>query len=213
MKLEAIESSQIAALLNVTRPAGQLYLPAAAAALVEKYSFVGTPQLSDFLDEEPLHFKHGSYQGAAFDFSIYNDGAILKSASDSQILEAALEEILGWAASELGLIQNDIPPRQRFFESAVVVSMDLAVRSTLLESINTSLNSYQKSYGLKEATFDLAGVSLAVDSTAYVGRKPAAFTLARRVNVPFNSPFYYSTAPLKTSDHLDLLRTIEKAWG
>jgi hypothetical protein len=211
MKLETIEGSQLTALLSMWRPSGQLHLPTAVSALVDRYGFLGMPELSDLLEGDIYHFRHGSYETSAFDLSIYNDGLILKSASDTTFLERILHDLLEWATSSLGLARNEIPPRQTFFESSLVVAMEIEQKSPLLKKVLGQLAKYQEAYGLGEPKFDFAGISLAVDNLAYVGRKPAPFTLSRRVNVPFGSSIYHSNAPLKTSDHLALLTSIEKA--
>ena len=73
------------------------------------------------------------------------------------------------------------------------------------------LQKKQEGYGLRPFKFDFGGLSLATDPTLYAGRKPVAFTLARRVNAPYSEKFFYSSAPLKTDDHVALLQQLEKA--
>lgn len=213
MRLEEIESSQLTALVNVSRPSGQLFFPMAVSAIHERYSFQGLPTAAEILEGEVLHFRHGHFDGNAFDLSIYNDGVIVKSASNTAFLEQVLEDVLGWAIAELGFVETTVQPKQVFFESSVVISMDLGVRSEILTKIAGRLANYQKQYGLRGSNFELAGVAIASDNTAYVGRKPTGFTIARRANVPFSSGIYYSSAPLKTDDHLDLLQAIENQFS
>lgn len=210
MRLEAIEGSALTVLMIVWRPSGQLFLPGAAVALQERYSFQGLPAPTEFFEGEVFHFRHGEFKGSAFDLSIYSDGVIVKSSSNTEFLDEVLEDILGWSKEKLGLVESQAQTPQRFYESSVVVSMDLNLQNPLIAQLAGTLSSYQKKYGLRDAAFDLAGVSLAVDNTAYVGRKPSNFTLARRVNVPFDRAVYFSTAPLKTGDHLEQLELIEQ---
>jgi hypothetical protein len=66
------------------------------------------------------------------------------------------------------------------------------------------------SYGLRPFDFSFAAASLATDDTAMTGRKPVPFTVMRRVNVPFDANIYFSTAPLKTNDHIAALETFER---
>lgn len=207
MRLEAIEESRIAVLMNLTRPEGQLFVPIAVAALMDRYSFQVAPDGNELLGEV-LPFRHGVFDGNAFDLSIYPDGAILKSASNTDFLDAVLNDVLSWAKVELGLVPTSTKP-QTFYDSDLVVSMEIPTRTKLMDQIAGQLKSHQAAYGLEGFDFELYGVTVAVDQTAHAGRRPSSFTLARRANIPFGSNIYFSSAPLKTADHLSLLKSIE----
>ena len=67
--------------MQVHRPAGQLYLPDALAKLVERYSFVKAPGPEQAL---LFTFTVGKFKNAQIaELSIYNDGFIVSSASDT----------------------------------------------------------------------------------------------------------------------------------
>ncbi len=71
------------------------------------------------------------------------------------------------------------------------------------------LSERQAAYGLRQYEFSFNAISVATDPLTYVGRKPIPFTIARRVNVTFDTDTYYATAPLKTADHLATLEALE----
>ncbi|HIE71088.1 MAG TPA: ankyrin repeat domain-containing protein [Planctomycetes bacterium] len=141
--------------------------------------------------------------------------AILKLTSNSQELLTAANAAGSTPlhhAAELGLIETKASKQQRYYESTLVVSLDIEVKSSLLTKIAGSLAKYQTGYGLRSSPFELAAISIAVDNMAFVGPKPTAFSLARQANAPFDSKLFVSTAPLQTDDHLELLHAIEQSW-
>ena len=87
MELLSIEETRIIYLINLHRPAGQLYWPEAALKLIQRYSFVGFPSIADFAkDAEFRAFTVGKYQDIEIpNLRIYNDGIIVESRSNSNI--------------------------------------------------------------------------------------------------------------------------------
>jgi hypothetical protein len=214
MKLHAIEASRLVYLVHVTRPAGQVFLPKAAQALIARYNFQVFPT-AEQLTGDVFTFKMGEFEGCAIDeFSIHTDGMIVASKSNTTLLDGFVGSLFEWAAEGLGLERTEVPPHERHYESYLIVSMD--IEEFLPKAFSASallLQKKQEGYGLKPFKFDFGGLSLAVDATLYTGRKPVAFTLARRVNAPFSEKFFYSSAPLKTDDHVALLEKLEKDLG
>lgn len=157
-------------------------------------------------------FNHGVFDGVGInEFGIYSDGILVASRANTDILDAFLDDLMSWARQELGIIETGVPPRERHYESALVVSLRInESRSFPFSNILCSaLTRYQESYGLKPFDFSFGAFSVATDTTAYGGRKPIPFTIARRVNVPFDANVFYATAPLKTADHIALLEALE----
>lgn len=214
MKLESIQASELVALLSMTRPAGQLYMPIVIRALEERYGFQTLPS-SDALADDVFHFAHGHIQGTAFDLSIYRDGVIIKSASDTTFLEAALEDILQWAETEFGLIENQAVSVRRFYESNIVISgkFELQKAMSFDSSIGELLAAPLKKYGVVDHQYQWTQVSFALDPSSTTGRRASDFVLARRAGLPANSGIYFSSAPLKTSDHLEMLSQLERRLG
>ena len=212
MELKAIEYSRVIFLTSVTRPAGQLFLPLAVKSLVDRYRFQQIPSAQE-LSENAFLFKMGEFRGVAIaELEIYPDGMIVTSRADSDLLDQFIEDLMGWAESDLGVVETGIPPHEKHYESALVISMELDSSKSLPfeQLICKTLSEYQQSYGLRPFQFQFGAISWAIDPTKYTGRGAVPFTLARRVNVPFDAGIYFSSAPLKTSDHLAVLQELEK---
>lgn len=211
MELKAIDYSRVVHLTNMTRDAGQLFLPKVVLAILNRYEFQTAPSGAAVL-EDKLQFRHGVYSDIAIgDMTIYPDGIVVQSSTDTYLLEGFLDDLFQWVNAEFGLKETGIPPRERHFESALVFASDYDLNKALNKytKIMRSLNQYQEQYGLKKFHFDAFGIAFAPDQTKYTGHRPASFTVARRVGVPHGAGIFYSVAPLKTSDHLSILETLE----
>ena len=65
-------------------------------------------------------------------------------------------------------------------------------------------------YGSEYPDTDVNSISVRCDTSGLTGLKPTAFTVERREGAPFRSNIYYSTSPLKTADHLNVLTRMEQ---
>ena len=76
---------------------------------------------------------------------IYPDGLIATSRAHTELLDRFLDDLLSWAEEALGLVQTDVPPRERHYESNVIVGMDIreAKAFSFLTRVNSSLRGYQ----------------------------------------------------------------------
>ena len=62
------------------------------------------------------------------------------------------------------------------------------------------------------APLKLSGMIFDFDSKDFLGkRKPFRLIIDRRINVPFSENIFYSQAPFRTDDHLDVLTQFERA--
>jgi hypothetical protein len=66
-------------------------------------------------------------------------------------------------------------------------------------------------YGSPDSHYRTASIVLNLDPSKVAGVSPAHFNVERRAGVPDNLNLYYSHAPLKTRDHLDLLKSLDNA--
>ncbi|MGQ0443940.1 MAG: hypothetical protein ACT4O2_02125 [Beijerinckiaceae bacterium] len=212
MELKAIESSRVVFLTSVHRPAGQLFMPSAAAMLVNRYHFQKIPGPDDGADGI-LKFDQGVYNNVGInELAIFPDGLVVTTRAYTNVIDEFIDDLMAWAKHELGIQETGIPPRERHYESTLIVNMSVGSRWNIpyIDHINSSLKRYQSEYGLRDFDFTFGGFSSIVDSTVYAGRKPIAFSVVRRINVPIDADIFYSTAPLKTEDHLALLSDLER---
>jgi hypothetical protein len=207
-----IESSRVILLIQMTRPAGQPYLPEVAAKLAQRYSFQRLPSLDD-LTSGMQTFSIGKFSDVQInDFQVYPDGVVVSARVDTDLLEAFLEDVLSWSKNEIGLMELPFLKSQTFFESAIVVKSDTDLAAGLVpalrvftEAVNKATHGYRS-----EVPYQFTGLTFDQDPALPAGsRKLLRFGLERRVNVGFSENVFYSVAPLRTKDHLALLKELE----
>src|SRR5260221_2221780 len=157
MQIKMIDGSRIVYLAQVRRDRGQLYLPSAAAALVNRYRFVKVPSTPEEITSgSKLTFEHGVFGDSAIqEFSLYPDGIVLAARAPTSALEAFLADLLKWARQDLGIVEIEMPTKQTFFESHLVVSLDVKQESLLpkLAQFQGWLTKTVASYGARSFDF------------------------------------------------------------
>lgn len=209
MELVQIENSRVILLTQMHRPGGQLYLPDAAKKLIERYSFVKGPILDQ---PTPYIFSIGKFQDAQIaEFSIYNDGLIVSSASDTDLIDAFIKDLLSWIGKTFGFVQTLTAKPERYYESSLVVRSTCDLASTLRpkNDVIAVLASAMKSAQIK-APFAMTGFILDCDPAEILGkRKPFRFVIDRRLGVPFSENVFFSQGPFRTKDHVGALQSLE----
>lgn len=178
---------------------------------MDRYQFQKHPSGDEFLSDN-LAFQHGVFEEVGInDLTVYHDGLIVASRASTDLLDKFIEDLSQFAEQEFGIAHVDVPPHERHYESAVVVRMSIReqVAAPWATGLKKHLTSCQASYGLRPFEFALSAIQVAHDPLSSGGRQPIPFTLARRVNTPFDADIYYSSAPLRTEDHVRALEILE----
>jgi hypothetical protein len=209
VELVGIENSRIILLTQMHRPSGQLYLPDAATQLIERYSFVKGPTIDQPM---PYVFSIGKFRDAQIaEFSIYNDGLIASSASDTDLLDAFIQDLLSWVGKTFGFVQMATAKPEKYYESSVIVrsTCDLAAALQPQNDVAAALKPAMESAQIK-ASFTMSGFILDCDPAEIPGRrKPFRFVIDRRLGVPFIENVFFSQAPFRTKDHVGTLQSLE----
>ncbi|MCY4460407.1 MAG: hypothetical protein OXC26_08440 [Albidovulum sp.] len=213
MKLLGIEMSRVTALFQATRPKGQFYRPYFAAKVAERYRFGSAPQTIAELERPKIEFRHGLFEDSAIEtFEVYNDGIIVTSRSDTDFIDAFIDDLATWLTNDHGLFIIETHTVRQMYDSSLLVETDRNVFQPF-ESYAEILKLIEKS--LKESSglgveFQNYGFTLAADQTQISAMKPNLFRLERKEGIEFSRHQLYSTAPLKTKQHLDILDRLEQ---
>jgi hypothetical protein len=212
MELVGIESSRVIYLTQVVRPAGQIYLPDAAAKLVQRYSFAKYPSLDELARDSQV-FGMGKFRDVQInDLQIYSDGIIVSARADTAILDEFVKDLFVWAGKEFGVVQAVTAKPEKHFESSLVVQSktDLALSLNPQREVTEILNRVYRGNLTDVGPFQLSGYILDCDpSRVSLRRKPVRFSLERRLGVAFSENVFYSVAPLHTQDHLKVLADLD----
>lgn len=134
---------------------------------------------------------------------IYKDGVVLNTRSDTIRSDAVLEDAFSWLWSEHGLGSESFSakPKRLYVSELVVhcpgVNLDkgLGILLTLKESI-------AKATGAPAPQIESQAVVFGSSDRRNL------FTFERRVGEPFSTEKYFSSASMRTADHLELLAKV-----
>lgn len=212
MELIAVETSRFLNLFLARRLAGQLYMPSACQALVDRYRFVVRPSSIEEMTKDPISFGHGVFEDVAIDsFDIYSDGIIATSKSPTDVLDAFVSDVVAWSNVELNLDRVETHKISKMYESHILIKSDKDLLKPLneLSDVSKAMSGSMKKATGQDVKFQPFGLTFAADHSVIPGLKPIAFRLERKASTEFEMGYYVSSAPLRTKDHLHILQKIE----
>jgi hypothetical protein len=187
---------------------------------VDRYKFLKVPQTLEEYDEaKGVTFRHGKFQytrgketrDVVIDsLQVYNNGLLADTRSDTEDADEFIDDLLAWAVKTYDITI----PAQRV-EQIYLSNLEISSSKTLSNYIPSSkdiseeLARYLTEYGIKHEPFEPVSFALHFDKTVLPNSLLTNFTLQRRETVPFSSGLYFSSAPLKTKDHLALLEKLD----
>src|SRR5690606_9636987 len=122
MKFLQYQDSRIIFLAAHSRPQGQLHRPAAVRALQQRYQFMAGPVNLTEMVQNQVQNQNGQFQNAAVELSVYNDGLIVQSAYDTDLLDAFLDDVLEFIELEFGA-HNIKGGKVRHYESGLLAQL------------------------------------------------------------------------------------------
>jgi hypothetical protein len=223
MELLATRLARVIAFLRAEElnPAGRPIAHDFMKKFVEHYSFIKFPQKADeLLDSENkgVTFELGKFKDVAIDrLALFDWGMVVDTSASTEMSEEILEDMLAWGAKEYGLSNRPTLITRKAYVSELVFSSEM-----LLSSINPSLENvgrriaglvtgYGKG-GFASAPYETLGFVLGFDVTQSKQQLFTPFRVERLADTAFQEKKYFSAAPLKTSDHVELISELELAF-
>lgn len=213
MELVAITLARITALvqLHAWDPFGKTSTLEAIRALGDKYSFAKVPRTFAELDpQKGIELAEGRLDDIVVDkITVYVNGLMVDTRSSTDNSEKVLNSLLELVHQAFGAT---IRPVRRTFTSQLVFKSDLRLASLnpalekIAERVTTNASADMKHAFRFEPTAILINTDLSQTKIA-----PSVFSVERLAETPFTENTYFSVAPMKTSDHLDLVREFESA--
>lgn len=218
MKVEDILLGRAIRLLRInSRP---LYITDAVQPLVDRYKFLKFPQTLEEYDlTKGITFSHGKFQPRAEknkrdvvidSLQIYSNGVLVDTRGDTEDADHFIDDLLKWSVE---FFEIEIPDQR--IDKVYLSNLEIVLSKTLFSHIPTAkplgewISAYLSEYGLKHDAFEPTGFALNFDRTSLPGSILTNFSLQRRENTPFSSGIYFSSAPLKTKDHIALLQKLD----
>lgn len=227
MKLISIVLGQAVRLFKATNPIGGTYLPNVAAAFRERYGFMEVhSKVAEYDATKGITFGHGKFKVRTTEsterrvaeeividsFQVFNDGLVVNTRALVEDADLFLDDVIAWFTGSFGYNILDDPPTQRTYASHVEVTFQgsLVPLFNKIGILNKRITTALTRYGKVPPSYEVSGFSLHCDTTKLLSPIPSAFTFERRAQHSYTSNLYFSSAPLKTSDHLKVLEELEK---
>ena len=181
-------------------------------AIRDRYSFQtfpGTPEEADETSPKGIvfmngYFTVGSARHTIVKATIFGDGIVVDSALSTDFSESFLADVLTFLSTQFGLTYRPDMVYTKIYTSELIVRTDkdldhlFAPLATIKERLNL----------LSEHRFEPAGFLFNIDPQKTTAR-PAPFRFEREVGKAFSQRRYYSSAPLRTIQHEELLGQLE----
>ena len=211
MKLITIEMSTLLRFGIVGNASKQVYLPELIQAIVAEFHFSQAPEISAE-KLESLEFVHGKYKDFGISkLGIYNDGLVVRSQTNTRRLVDFVAHFEKWIKKSFGIDLHASQTYGHIFESNLIVHSDKNILKIFdkLAKLEKSLSEKLMATSQFSATFATPGFSLVTTATTSSGFNPAAFRFERKTGTATDLGYYFSTAPLETDQHLELLGELE----
>lgn len=211
MKLIAVEMSRLTTLFQITKPTGQMFLPQAVAMINGRYAFSVSPDSFQEMSGSKIEFKHGLYDGHAIDeLTIYSDGIVISARANTEFLDSYMKDLMDFVENELELEIIRTHSINKIYESNLIVEFSTSPLKALeqLEKVVDLVSKNLKSTSGLELEYEPFGIKFSSDDTKNPQLKPTSFAVERRVGIGYEMNLYFSTAPLKTHDHLEVLQAL-----
>lgn len=213
MDIIAIHLARVVAFLELRGldPSGRISQANGVKMLGERYQFAKIPQRFEDLDfDKGVEFYLGTYEEICIDkLVLFSDGLTIDTRSSTDDCTKVLNDILENARRSSGAA---ISPSRFMHLSQIIFRSEMKVWSihNYLSDIGKKIAVSVSSDYNQTVTFEPTMIGISADQSQ-TKLNPAAFTLDRRAGVPFSEKMYYSAAPLRTSEHIDILNGLEAA--
>jgi hypothetical protein len=213
MKVSKILFSQALRYLRISGPAGgNIYGVELARAMESRYGFLEGPRtVADFSLERGVTFLHGFYhrEFVIDKLSIFQTGLVAESKTPTERCDEFLDDVVAWAR-QMGISAEPFESAPGYVSHLEVISDSSLETIDKLTPIAAQLTAILRSYGYPVVKFEVSSASVHTDLTNAPYPKPLAFSFARRDEQPYPSNIYFSTAPLRTTDHMIVLETLDE---
>ena len=216
MKLIAVGLARLTALTETTEinPRNQVSVPQLIHALVERYGFLKYPKTIEEYDaSKGIVFGLGRINNINIDrVEFYFVGIVIETRSSTDDCEAVLQDLIQVVQRLVGTEYKPTTEPRKFFLSEVSFhsELDLNGLNAAFSSLLPKISGLVSSYAREEFKFETVAV-LSTPDLANTKLGPSLFRVDRLAGVPFRDQKYFSSAPLPTKDHLNILEEFEKA--
>ncbi len=214
MKLNNIVTSKTIRFFSASIPSGPIYMPDLVGVLQKHFRFLQVPtKIEEYDTTRGVKFLHGVFEDTVIDsLDIFDNGVSVTTKTNTNVADKFIDQLIKLAAKEWKATITDIPNTKRGYMSdiEIVFDKDLNAAFERFAGAMKLIDKYLKKQSDGIAPFAAAGMLFHCDVSHCAHLKPGRFILDRRVGHSFDHGIYFSSAPLSTDAHLEVLEEIEK---
>ncbi len=211
MKVQEILTGRSARILRLAHPKGGRQILPMIEKTAQRYHFTTSPSdLQKVLADQSLVFENGVFDDYMVKRVVVSDGVLICDVhATTTIADELAQDFYSWIIDEWGYRQKDDGYWAQAYASEIEFTLDpqttpkLRAWMTLADKITKLVGDY----GNEAAPYSLERISLAANPSS-IGVRTIPFAIEHRNNTPAHLGIWYSAAPLKTDDHLAVLREI-----
>lgn len=199
-------------------PSGTIgYLPDLVNQLKARYSFIKVPKDEELLPSDPpkgAEFQHGKLPAEPSviidKLTVFIDGIVADAAESTDHADRFLSDLQEWAKTA---IPKAIPSGPRFYLSQLEIKMEptLEAYAPRLKPIGEKISARLATYGIQTPKFEVSAINMNFDVFGKPVPQPGQFVIDRRLNVAYSENVWFAQAPLRTADHIALLKELQQS--
>jgi hypothetical protein len=215
MKLITVSSKVVIFITaDELNPQGRLSWKDITDALEVSYGFNTVPKTyEDFTKPGGAEFRLGRVADIELTkLTLYSNAIELVIQDGADMADKVLRDLLVWGAT-IGLQTIDDAPRTKWYVSELTFRTDIVLDGLhpALRRLADEVSAAVAQLFTHSGRYETTGVMLNFDD-ANLRLPPGAFRLERKAGgVPFSEKRYWSTAPMRTEQHIELLQNFEDA--
>ncbi len=215
MQLISTEISQAIRFIEPKDGIGQRSPVPLIKALEDRYGFAQVPRTIPEMNLlQGVNFLQGYFQGKLIDkFSVYNNGLLCECKQDTAYSDQFLDEIFSSLPREFDIEMKETR-RSYLSQVEVMIPIDIGAALENFTTVGQRVFELLKQYdspNIEEYRF--SSFKMHYDQTGKANPRSPEFLFERRAAEPYSANIYFSSAPLRTSDHMQVLDLLEKTFS
>lgn len=183
-------------------------------SIEERYGFLQGPRaVSEFNPKDGITFLEGQFkkEHRISRFQFFDNGLLAEGPIPTETLDDFLDDLRQWTGEYAVRPYVEVAPQARAYLSEIEVEVDLDIEDyfEVFSAVGKEISERVESYGQNVLDFKATQITLSCDSLNLPSPKPGVpFKFGRRDGYAYDSKVYFSSAPLRTVDHLQMTKSI-----
>jgi hypothetical protein len=193
--------------------------PETVRKLQERYKFVKVPTTFEELfpvdPNEGIKFQHGAFvhDGRTIVIELLQilpNILLAETRTTTDDADAFLDDYIQNANKERPDVIREFDGRLYATQLEFLMDRSLETYAPRMRRVAQQLDAFVAGYGTRLPPYRVVAISVNFNLTGLGGMVPAYFSLERRSGLPDEANVYFSNAPLKSSDHVALLNSLDR---